>query len=489
MTDTCAAIALSELVELEMRSADLGDARLDRRLAMVLSSFLRRPLSSIPVSCGGWGGAKGAYRLMSNSRVTPKKILEPHLKETILRCRESAARDILVIGDTTDLDFSGREKTKGLGPKGSNQLRKPLGLGLKMHTSFAVTGDGLPLGVLENRVWARDPGEFGKTDERQSSLPIFEKESAKWLDSLEAAAELRHQVEREDTRTIAVFDREGDVYSVFGEAREEHQVDVLIRSTHNRVLSSEGESKRLWDQVSSQEIGVMRVEVPRGKSGQRERSAELSVYAAPVSIKEPPRRPKGEKDYGEIDLNAVLVREENAPKGTAAIEWKLLTSLPIADIEQIELVISYYKKRWLIERFFRVLKSGCKVEKRQFETAERIENCLALDSVVAWMILYLTILGRQTPDVPCTTVFEDCEWQAVWVWVNQRKDHPEEPPTLEQMVRMIGRLGGHLGRRGDGMPGSETLWRGMQRVPDLAGMWSMLTGISGPPDSRSRTYE
>ncbi len=121
-----------------------------------------------------------------------------------------------------------------------------------------------------------------------------------------------------------------------------------------------------------------------------------------------------------------------------------------------------------------MLKSGCLVEECQLETRERLERCLAVDLIVAWRVLYLTMVGRETPNLPCSVVFEDYEWKALYVFVHKSRDAvPKEPPTLREVTRLIGRLGGHLGRKSDGHPGPMTLWRGLQRLPDISEMWQI----------------
>src|SRR3990172_6898217 len=164
------------------------------------------------------------------------------------------------------------------------------------------------------------------------------------------------------------------------------------------------------------------------------------------------------------------------------MSWTLLTTLPVDGAEDAIRVVECYACRWMIEVLFRVLKTGCLVEKRQLETRERLERCLAVDLIVAWRILYLTMVGRETPNLPCSAVFEEYEWKALYVFVHKSRDAvPKEPPTLREVTRLIGRLGGHLGRKSDGHPGPMTLWRGLQRLPDISEMWqiSLWSAMSG----------
>jgi hypothetical protein len=450
-----------------MAGSDFGDQRIDRRASKIVASFAARPQSSIPAASGDWAGAKGAYRFFSNPRVTPEKILAPHLDKAVERC---ASEDlVLAIGDTTLLDLTSRKAMSGTGPLSG---RAPHGLGLLVHTTLLASEAGVPLGVADNLVWSRSEKGFGGRAQRCKTLPIEEKESNKWLRSLEVARGIQDRV-GEEAKVVAIFDREGDVYSVFHEARMELGLDLLVRAVHDRRIEEDEDGRALWRHVESRELGQISIRVPRGK-GTESREALIQLCAAPVSIKTPPKRPKAERRVGSIELFAVYAKEITPGRKSDKIEWKLLTTLQGETFDEARHILKLYSHRWLIEQYFRVLKTGCKIEERQFEKAERLVNCLAADSIVAWMVLYLTILGRKTPDLPCTAVFEESEWKAVWVYVHKKRELPESTPTLGEFIGLVGRLGGHLARKGDGPPGAETLWKGLQRVPDLAGMWQLM---------------
>jgi hypothetical protein len=186
-----------------------------------------------------------------------------------------------------------------------------------------------------------------------------------------------------------------------------------------------------------------------------------------VSLKAPYRQGTPLPD---LQVHAVWVREVNAAAGIEPIDWLLLTSLPIDTAAAVLQVVDYYTGRWPIEVYYRVYKSGCRVEQLQLETAARLWPCLMLYKVVAWRVLYVMKLGREVPDVPCDVVFAAAEWKPVWC-VTQRKPLPPRPPRLGEFLAWLGRLGGHNGRAGDGPPGAEALWRGIRRMTDLALAW------------------
>jgi len=168
------------------------------------------------------------------------------------------------------------------------------------------------------------------------------------------------------------------------------------------------------------------------------------------------------------------VSEPNPPQGENPIEWILLTTLPISSVDDVRCVIQYYTVRWMIEIFFRTLKSGCRIEERQFETIERMLACTAVYIIVGWRTLYVCRMGRSCPDVDCDLIFDPSEWKSVWSVTHPREPLPPNPPKLGEMVRLIASLGGYVIRpnRKD-PPGVETIWKGLQRTQDFAQAWDL----------------
>jgi hypothetical protein len=196
------------------------------------------------------------------------------------------------------------------------------------------------------------------------------------------------------------------------------------------------------------------------------RIAEVEVRATTVTLRPPYRH---DRKLPEVTVNVVLVEETNPPDGTTPIQWLLITTLPIDDPEQVQQIVSYYCVRWQIEIYFRTMKSGCRIENRKFETLDRLLNCLAVYSIVAWKIMYLCRLGRECPDLDCEIIFEPSEWKSVYMTI-RHEEAPQTPPTLNAMIRMIATLGGYVNRRST-QPGPQTLWLGLQRVHDLSTAW------------------
>jgi len=211
------------------------------------------------------------------------------------------------------------------------------------------------------------------------------------------------------------------------------------------------------------------------KADRKARVAQLEIRFAKVTLK-PPGKKRGLKP---LTIWAVLAQEINGPDDVKEpLEWLLLTTIAVATFEQAIQMLAWYAIRWGIEVYHRTLKSGCKIEQRQLRHADRIETCLAIDMVVAWRIFHLTKLGREVPDVPCTVFFEEAEWKALVSYKTQSSISPEQPLSLREAIHMVASLGGFLGRKNDGEPGTKTMWLGLQRLEDLTAMWKIMTSDS-----------
>jgi hypothetical protein len=344
-----------------------------------------------------------------------------------------------------------------------------------LHTTLAVTPDRVPLGVVDQQIWTRDPSQFGKRHNRKTR-PTSEKESQKWLNSLVVAAEMQAQLP--GVRLVSIADREGDVYDFMRQATPDGPA-VLVRAAWDRAVDHP--QGHLWALLESQPVaGRLTITVPR-QPGQAIRQAQLSVRFAPIRLKPPRTRLKGER-LPQLTVWGVLAREVDPPAGEAPIEWLLLSSLPVANVDEAVERVQWYSCRWLVEIYHKVLKSGCRIEARQLETVFNLKRYLALDGVVAWQVLYLTMLGRKLPDVPCTAVLEAHEWQALYCFTHHVATPPTTPPSLQEAVRWIAKLGGFLGRTGDGAPGVTTVWRGLQRLHDISHSWQLFHSNSPNPD-------
>lgn len=456
------AVPPADWAEEEFGRAPLGDRRLVARTCTLARAFYARPQAQLPQACGSAAATKAAYRFFEHPRVTLPALLESHYESTARRA--AAETVVLAVQDTTSLNYSTHPATERLGPIGAQLAGGPVGM--LVHSTLAFNGAGTPLGLLDVQHWTRDPDEFGR-NHRRKQLAFEEKESVRWRRSLEALA--RRQATCPRTQLVSVGDREADIYELFVWATQKPgRPALLVRAEHDRLLA-EGQP-RLWAQVLAQPLaGELTLEVPR-RSNRVQRTARLHVRFAPVELQPPYRQER----LPAVRVWAVLAREESAPAGIEPLEWMLLTTLAVTDFFTAVEKLRWYALRWGIEVFHRVLKSGCKVEIRQLGTADSLASCLAIDLVVAWRIHHLSKLGRETPDVPCTVYFADHEWQALVAAVHRdARAVPTEPPSLREAMRMVASLGGFLGRKGDGEPGTQTLWLGLQRLDDIVLGWCL----------------
>lgn len=425
--------------------AGFPDHRLKMRAIAVLAQKARRPSDSIPQGAGSPAAAKGTYRFLENKRVSAKLLWLP-IHEHGARALRGSDR-ALAIQDTTFLNLPTLEATEGLGTVGGEDEEA-----LLMHSVLAVRPDGHIVGMLDTQVWARPPEELGKAEARKSR-PIEEKESAKWLRGMARVAALRDRWSP-GTRLVHMGDREADIHEVFEKARALGD-DVLVRCSVDRRV--EGEFGHVWATLATRPVlAVARVQVPR-KKGQPRRWANVEVRSATVRL-DPPR---WHPERRPVTLGVVWVHEAAAPPGVEPLDWMLWTTLAAGTAAEAMQVVEFYRLRWRIEDFHRTLKDGCKIERTQLKTAGRIETLAALCSAVAVRLLQLTHWARTEPTRPCTEVLGGDEWRVLWVRVHGGPLPPDqEPPTMREAVRMIGRLGGHLGRKCDGLPGVRSLWKG-----------------------------
>jgi hypothetical protein len=425
-------------------------------------------MANLPEACASTTKAQAAYRFLANDDVVFETLLQPHYAATEGRISALAqGAVILVPQDTTSVNYSKLESTEGLGPIGTTAEGAQ---GLHLHSTLAMTVQGVPLGFLDAQYWARDPGEFGKKAQRHR-LAIEHKESYRWVKSYQALAAVQER--NPHLRLVSMGDREADIYEMFTEAaRAPAGPKLLIRAKHDREVQDE--PARLFDTLQGQPIaGYQRVKLPRQKN-RPAREANLAIRFAALTL----CAPQDKRPLGPIAIWALLAREEQAPEGVEPVQWRLLTDMAVESFEQASEKVAWYTQRWGIEVFHRTLKSGCRIEARRLGHAERLAACLAIDMVVAWRIYHMVKLGREVPELPCDVYFDDAEWKALVAYRTKNPVPPEQPPSLREAIRMVAKIGGFLGRKSDGEPGTQTLWRGLQQLDLMAEVWRVMA--SGP---------
>ena len=470
----------------EMQNADLEDKRLNDRLAQIVDMLGQRPDKSIPTACdGGHKETTAAYRLFDNSKARFENILASHIEAS--RRRVSQQSRVILVQDTTEIDLTRPEQQV----EGAGLLDGKSRYGEFLHPLKAFTPDGTPLGILYAELWTRDdePVEAEDSDEPdRKHIPIEEKESVRWLDTQRYAQEIARETPQ--THFISVADSEADIFEVIELSQESPEnFDWIIRAGQNRsVVKSESVSKTAeepapWirERLLQEPVRFIQPISVRGREakvscetrGRRQprksRETEVEVRAQAVTLRAPWRH---DRKLTDTRVNVVLVSERNPPKDDTPVEWILITNLPIDSDEAVRLVIQSYCIRWMIEVYFRTLKSNCKIEKLRFETLERFERCLAVYLIIAWRTLYTVRLGRDCPDLDCEAIFEPDEWKSVYRVV-KNAEPPSTPPRLQEMIRMIAQLGGYINRPRADEPGPQTVSLGMQRMHDITRCWRL----------------
>jgi hypothetical protein len=476
----------------EMKDADLQDQRLNKRLEFILTQLAGHPTASIPAACGGYAEMMAAYRFFDNEKVGFENVLQPHIAATYRRLAEHPV--VIVAQDSTEIDVTRpQQQVVGAGPLDGDKRR-----GVLLHPLIGFTPDGTPLGTVYAEAWVRGDEPLVPKSARESQrkhTPLEDKESVRWLDTLRQAGEAAQQIP--DTQFVCVADSEADIYEVLAESqREPNNLDWIVRAGQNRALVKDladdaPAEHHLRERVLASSVLFTQTLHVRGRKakvscetrGRRQpresRVAEVEVRAARVTLRAPWRH---DRQLPDVTVNVVLVTEVAPPADDTPIEWMLLTSLPIDNQDAVRTVIQYYCVRWLIEVFFRTLKSGCRVEARRFEHVDRLLPCLAVYMIVTWRTLFVCRLGREFPELSCEAVFEPAEWKAVYYVVHQSPP-PSTPPTLQAMIRLVAQLGGYVNRQRQDEPGPQTVWLGLQRTHDIATCWLTF----GPESKREKT--
>jgi hypothetical protein len=481
-------LGAKEWAQQEFGEVELGDQRLRDRLVRIMTDRADHPDASYLEAVGGDRYAvKGYYYFIDSPResLNPEAMLATHRKRTMQRMMSHPLA--LVVQDTTDLNFSRRPQTTGLGVVGSNQTGAK-SLGLKLHSSVVLTPEGLPLGILRSVAEAPEPK--GEGEKQSAGRPMEEKKSFRWVQGLRdcvAAAE-----EMPETRLLMVADREGDIFELLAEAEATRKrVGVLVRAAHNRRL--EGQEEKLWERLqASRNETCLEVTIPRQRSKQAKRNkpeqpglaarpANLSVRFEKISVA---ATRSDQRSNSPLTLWGVYVRELEPPPEAKPIEWLLLTTEEIETGQQAAELVGFYSRRWRIEEWHRILKTGCRVEEHQHQTGERLQRAIVLDVVLAWRIQLLTLLGREVPEIPCDVFFDDWEVRVLEALrpppspgqggkrgkrgKGAKGGKEKRPLLLGEAITQVAKLGGYLARGCDPPPGAECLWKGMSRLSGMA---------------------
>ena len=382
----------------EFETIDLGDKRLTQRLIDVAAELSASPQSPINAACGDWASTKAAYRLFDNEKVTAEKILSPHFQRTVERMSEH--KRVFAVQDTTYLDYTHHPLTQGLGSIGtqSQQIYR-----LVKHTTLVLTESGLPLGCLTDAVWVRDTPE---RDTRKANVPLTEKESYKWIEALnQTQARTPEGVE-----VISICDREADIYEFFVQAQA---TPFVIGAAQNRNVDDE--TGKLHALVQNQPAAGQQLVKVTARGDEPAREATVSIHFTTTTLLPPYHRPAlHPQKLPAIDVSVVGVTEVNPPVDATPLQWLLITNVEVTDFADAIQRIRWYTLRWQIEVYFKVLKSGTKNEQCRLQTKERLLRYIALKSVIAWRLYWLTMYNRYAPETDCRCVLTDDEWKALY---------------------------------------------------------------------------
>ena len=469
-------LAAEHWAEHEFGGAPLGDKRLSKRLVSVADAKAEVPSRAFSgVAKGDWAATKAYYRMIDQpetSAVTMPNILAPHRQRTARRMM--GQKTVLCLQDGSELNYTNLDSCTGLGELKANQTGAKT-LGLNLHSTFAVATNGLPLGVLKAQCLA--PKAKSVDDKRKpSQIPIEEKKTFVWIEHHRDLVELAGTMPQ--TKIVDVCDREADFFEFFDEQRKNPSVDILIRAKHDRNLKED--PFKLFAAVRQSPIEG-RIQVPIPKQSARTKKSKQKVRAArPKRLADLALRylqiqlpaPEYYADRPPVMINLIHAVEENPPANTAAVEWFLLTTVTINSSADIEKCLRWYTLRWRIEDWHRVLKSGCSIDDLAHETAERLRRAIAINLVIGWRIMLMTLLGRETPELPAEVLFSDIEIRTLHSYAKKKGLKP--PILLGDAVRLVATIGGYLDRKSDPPPGHQLLWLGYTAFQYMCAGYSLM---------------
>lgn len=424
------------------------------------------PSASLPKQNKKWKQTKGAYRLFDHEQTTFESMSRPHWHNTREICDECVVT--LLIQDTTWLDYSAHAQTSGLGWFGRSKEHACGGSGLFLHSVLAVEprgeGQGRVIGLAHTMLWARTGEPIGRRGARRNRQRTSDdRESLRW-----AAAMREIGAAAPAARRLHVGDRESDLFDLYRAAQELAGVGFLIRVKHDRNASAGHDTPERQSIAARKATSLKRLLRAMPAVGQSKlwitpradragRWATLDVCGGPVTLWPP--QVQGAAGRA-VRCWALRVWEVDAPDGAAPIEWMLLSSEPVNDLADALRLTEYYTLRWLIEQYHQCLKSGCKVQQRQLETVDRLTPLIGMLAVVAVRLLQLKNDARLTPQKPAIDAapVELVQTLAKLIEVDAAT------LTVVRFTHEVAKLGGFLGRRGDGDPGWKTLWLGWHEL-------------------------
>lgn len=434
---------------------NLGDKRRDERFVRIIENIVRHPGGSIPRHNQRWYDTKATYEFFKNEDIKLEAISDAI---STFGASQADCRQLLVIHDSSTISYNDLQ-AEGLG-----YIDNAAGKGIFCHSSIAATASGLPVGLLNQIIWSREPTQLGKSAKRKQK-PFEEKESYKWYQAIRSVNELLSS----DITKIHIGDRDADIYELFFSEPDE-KAELLIRARHNRKTAAGSD---LWEHIGKQKVAAEQEIVIPDRTGKRKKRVWVEIRYKEVEILCPAN--KVGKAYESVVLTAIEVKQKGNDKD--GIHWKLLTTLTVNNAEEAKQCMRWYSYRWLIERFHYVLKSGCGIEALQLKKAESLMKAVAVYSLAAFTIMQLTYQSRQTPDASCEIVLSRQQWEVLYMLKTKANQLPEQPPTLQEATKWLAQMGGYLGRKSDGPPGLKTVWLGYESLLQAVALYKVIKNL------------
>jgi hypothetical protein len=451
-------------VSSEFDGIDLGDQRLNTRAKCILDNLYATPGRTIPQNFRTWGEIKACYRFFNNSHVDESKIFTPHYSHTLQRIKQNST--ILCIADTTSVNYTSKKSMNGKGSIGTNVD------GLWIHPTIAVTPERLNLGLVDVNFYVRKES----VKEHRNKRSIEEKETFRWINSYRRVNQLA--LDNPESHFVYVADREADIIELLNEALDSkinniNYADIVIRLKHNRLIDEIDQDGRRPLQIKEKlqkanSVGEISYYLPATHD---RKSRQVTQILKSINVVIKPHEKSG-KRKSPTTINIVMAMETlESAKNEDPLIWMILTTLPAETYTDVCLVLDYYLSRWEIEVFFKVLKSGCKVEERYLHSVDNMKSLIAFFMIISWRIMYVMMLGRNCPEISCEHIFEEAEWKSVYKILNKKCALPANPPKLQELIVMIATLGGYIPNNSAPPPGITVMWRGMCRMNDFALAW------------------
>ena len=431
-------------IEKQWQRAELGDKRLVKRAIKIGKACLETPGGSLPEKFGSWADTKGAYRFFDSRGVSHEALQRVHNKN-VIQAASSTQKMVLFVQDGSELIYNTHKCTHGLGPTAD-----AFGQGIMFHTALAVewtrNHDPMLIGVARQTPWIRPEHNEDKKGKEQE-----EKESQVWLNTLKDIGRPPF-----GCQWVSVGDRSNDIYE-YVEGAVDEGWDLVVRAKHDRTIVLDGKQTRLKAWIRNIEPrGNYKLDL-RARGEKFSRVAELKVCWGQALL-QPPQGKKGKP----IPVTYVRAYDPENEE----LEWILVTTLKVDWVEDALTVVQIYEQRWIIEEYHKCLKTGCRIEDAQLKTGKRLLALLGILGVIATQLLQLRDLSRQQPDRPAKDVVEK-----EIIDIVKSKYNLGGEISLRELWKRIAMLGGFLGRKSDGNPGWQTIWKGWLRIQDmLAGM-------------------